>query len=160
MSDNIFDVEPTAETPTSAWTLDEDHRKLVESLNSEANRKEVVKVIRDSLDGHVQTIVEQYTDYLNDEYVLVLEGIANDRAKRLVNELLKGNREVAEYFNLVSETDINGNEVSYDFEGARRAIFDTFKADIVNAELITLHKDNDFLTKLNKSLVDMQSARY
>lgn len=131
--------------PTLPRHLDEDHKKLVAALNSEANREQVVNIIRDSLAGHADNIIDQYTDYLRDEYALVLNDITIERAGRLVCELLKGNREVAQSFGLITTTDLQGKEVSYDFDGVRRAIFEKFKVEIVNAEVVSLREENSRL---------------
>lgn len=146
--------------PTDWWLLDGDHQRLIERLNSEAQQALVVKHLRSSLEEHADALVDTYTDYLKDEYILVLEDIAKERAKRLVNELLKGNREVAQAFRLTSTTDLQGKEVSYDFDGVRRAIFDQFKDEILNAEVVGLRKDNDSLRSQVESLTESLRHRY
>jgi hypothetical protein len=130
---------------TSPWILDEDHQKLVGLMNDATKQEHVAKAIRSSMETFADELVDTYTDYLKDEYVLQLEDIVKDRAKRLVEGLLKGDADVAKSFRLTTRTDLHGNVVSYDFEGTRRAIFDTFKAEIVEAEVVGLRKDNEHL---------------
>ncbi len=146
----------------SPYGIDDDHRTaLEEKILAELNRDLVVKAIRSKLDEFCQSAIDQTTDYLKDEYQLVIEDIAKDRAKRLVQELLKGNREVAEFFHVIArETQWGpdkGKPFVYDPDGVRAAIFERFKDQIRDAELIALQEENK---RLREALKIARDCRY
>jgi hypothetical protein len=124
----------------------EDHRTAIEEkILGELNREEVAKVIKRNLQDHCDRAVEQVTEYLQGEYAIVIEDIAKDRAKRMVHELLKGNKEIGAFFALVAKEHQwgpdKGKPFVYDPDGLRHAIFDAFKDEIAHAEHIALAEE-------------------
>jgi hypothetical protein len=147
---------------TSPYSLDSDHREALETkILAELNRELVVKSIKSKLDEFCQAALDQVTDYLSGEYQLVIEEIVRDRAKRMVQSLLKGDAEIAEHFRLkageVKFGPDTGKPFVYDPDGVRRAIVDTFKGELMNAELIALKEENERLSKDNKRLRERSS---
>jgi hypothetical protein len=76
----------------------------------------------------------------------VIEDIAKERAKRIVIELLKGNREFAEFFYLAAREQLWGADAGkpfvYDPDAVRSTIVNAFKAEIASAEMIALQEEN------------------
>lgn len=137
-------------TTESAYTISQDHREVLEQrILAELNRDLVVKTIKSALDSFCQSAIDQTTDYLKDEYALVLEDVVRERADRVVIELLKGNEKVAEHFNLTSHIAQfgfdAGKEYAYDSDGIRKSILERFKDSIIHAELIALRSENESL---------------
>ena len=147
----------------SPYGICEDHRTAIEEkILNELDRDAVVKAIRRSLDEHCNAAIDQTTNYLSDEYALVIEDIAKDRAKRMVVELLKGNEEMAQFFALRSRLVIYGADAGkpfvYDPEGVRAAIVERYRDSIASAEMIALMEENKRLREALK--VDHEMRRY
>lgn len=142
----------------SPYGICEDHREtLEEKIIAHLSADDVAGAIKKKLSDFCQEAVDKTTEYLTGEYQLVIEDIAKDRANRMVQELLKGNHEVAKYFHIEGRTGYDGKPFVYDVDGVRRAIFDTFKAEIENAELLNLAEENE---RLRESMKIMQRSRY
>lgn len=138
------------ETEVKPYSLSDEHAdKLAAALNSQADQDSVTSALRKSLQSHCDAVIDQYTSYLSDEYILVIEDIAKNRATSLVKELLKGNHEVAQFFSLEASTLAYGADAGkpfvYDPDEIRRAIFNKFCDEITHAELIGLREDNQRL---------------
>lgn len=134
----------------SAYSIDTDHQERLEKeIIGCLNAESVAKPLKAKLDELCQEALDRTTQYLSDEYVLVLTDIVRDRSKRLVQALLKGDRETAEYFALVAREQHwgpdKGKPFAYDPDGVRKAIVDAFKDEIANSEMISLQEDNDRL---------------
>ena len=144
------------------YGLDEDQQesiqvKIMDNLNVES----VVRTLRKSLDAHCQEAIDATTAYLKDEYSLVIDDIVKERSKRLVQELLKGNHTVAQFFNLEARETCfgpdKGKPFVYDPEGIRKSIINNFKEEIAEAELISLREENE---RLRESIRVIRESRY
>ncbi len=153
------------EQKTGAYTLDADQRTVLEEkVLANLNAESVVKQIKTRLDEFCQQAIDATADYLKDEFCLVFEDMVRERSKRLVCELLKGNADVAEAFRMKAGVIHWGADAGkpfvYDPEGVRRAIFERFKDEIVNAELIELRERNESLERDVKWYREQEARRY
>lgn len=129
----------------SVYSLDKEDRASIDSIFSNLDQLYVVEEYKEKLFEMTNKACDELTNYLQDEYVLRLEEIVLQKAKKIVEALLRG--EDLERFGLKSTTDLRGNIVSYDFEKVRETIVTQFKDEIQNAEILKLREENQSLTK-------------
>ncbi len=149
----------------SPYCIDRDQREmLAEKVLAFLNDESVSKPLRTKLEEFCQTAVDATTDYLKGEYALVLEELVQERAKRLVVALLKGDMETAQSLGLVaSEIGFGpdaGKPFVYDPDGIRKAVCEKFKDQIAHAELISLQEQNAELSKELKWYRDREYRSY
>jgi hypothetical protein len=131
----------------SPYSLDEDQAAEIQSrIFEKLDVDKLAEGVRKDLQKHVDYITDNLTDYLKGEYSLVIEAIAKERAKRFVEELLKGNASVAEFFHLKSRELTWGVDAgklfAYDPAGVVAAIVETFKDDIQTTQMQLLQEEN------------------
>ena len=132
----------------SPYTLSEKQQEVVASVLEPEREKALVREIFKSLDGFIQEHVDNWTNYLTDEYQLVFEDLVKERSKQLVQALLRGDERVAQSFGLITHINpLNGEEFSYDRDGIRKAVFDTFADRITHAEVFDLREQVTRLTE-------------
>jgi hypothetical protein len=137
---------------TQPYTFDSDHRDILqEKILAQLNDESVIKPLKDKLDSFCQAAIDTTTDYIKYEYVLVLEDIVKERATRMVQELLKGNHEMAQFFALekriISWGVDTGKAFVYDPDGIRKSIVATFHDEILTAEIIHLQEENERISR-------------
>lgn len=143
--EDIF--EEKSETPESVWvwSLSNRHRNTIgERIIDALDAEEVSKAFKKALDHQVEKAVDELTWYVKDEFQCLLADLVRQRASDLVEQLLKGNEEIGQAFNLAMR-EYNGAPYASDPKGIRRSIYEAFKPQIEAAEIVSLRDDNEHL---------------
>lgn len=121
------------------------HIELEERIMAHISLNAVVAPVRAALGELCEEATKSLTEYLKDEYVLVLDDIVGKRADAMVVALLRGDAEVGRQFGLspcVCAVGLNAGElVAYDNDRIRAAIVEKFREKIATAEMISLQAE-------------------
>lgn len=124
----------------SVYSLDSEERQSVEDIFKNVDQLVIADELKKKLNEYADTVIDQITDYMKDEYVLRFEEIAHSQARKIVVALLKG--ESLHSFGLGPTTvwHTPDKAVSYDTNGIRKLLISENIESIRSAEITKLEE--------------------
>lgn len=136
---------------TAVYSLEKEEREGIDKIFENVPQLIIAEKLREKMREFADTVVDEITDYMKDEYVLRFEEIALSQANHIVEALLKGDETTLESLGLKTRISSwgadKGKEVSYDSKNIRRRIVEHNIENIRNAEMVSLKEENARLTE-------------
>jgi hypothetical protein len=140
----------------SVYSLDNEDSQSVADIFKNLPKLEVFAEYKKTLENVTDKACDELLSYMEDEYILRFEEVIMHKARKLIQELLKG--ENLDEFALKAKKHWNSDELfTYDSDKIRKAIVRDFANEIQNAELLELQKDNK---RLEESLKWARERNY
>ena len=137
----------------SLYSLDDEDSKSVEAIFENLPKLKVVDEYKKALQSMTDKVCDELTDYMRDEYILRFNEIIERQARKVVEELLRGENLASFGLQLREAWNRPGEFHSYDGEKVRAALVRDFKDEIMTAEMHSLKEDNERMRK------DLESFR-